>query len=145
MRKIIVLQGVSNVGKTTKINKIVEWLIHTRGAVNTVGFDPTNLEKNIHGVLTINNFTIGINAAGDNIDHVKRVDTLKNVHGDSPDVIICAARTKGAGVEYLRNNFDPSTGWLYVLKVVFDESTPAKQQIRDTIILDELKAHLRGI
>ncbi|GGH72044.1 hypothetical protein [Phaeocystidibacter marisrubri] len=149
MKKIFILKGISNTGKTTKINQTVDWIITNYGCPNTVGYDPNNLEKDTFGVLTINNLTIGINSSGDDEYQVKKVDNLKTTTGEleSPDIIICSCRTRGKGRRHLTSQYGRSNGWLHVFINVeeIDKSDPTRRQNRDARILDELQTWLTGL
>lgn len=150
MKKIFILKGKSETGKTTKINQIVEWIISNYGCSNTVGLDSTNLLKDTHGVLTIKKLTIGINSSGDTEWEVKKIDSLE-VGGteliNSPDIIICSCRTKGNGRKHLINNYNYSKGWLRVFINVeeFNKLDLKNQKARDTRILEEIKTWLTGL
>lgn len=146
MKKIFILKGVSNTGKTTKINLIAEWIINTYAIPNTIGLDSTNYEINTWGVLTIGNLKIGINSAGDNETEILKVDQLVNQFPDV-DIIICACRTKGITYQHLYKNYIRRNGWLdtYIHVEEYQSSNLASQTARDTRILNELRTWLIGL
>lgn len=146
MKKIFILKGVSNTGKTTKINQVAEWIITTYSVPNTIGLDITNYEINTWGVLTIGNLVIGFNSAGDNLNEIKKVDKIVR---DFPnvDIIICACRTKGITYQHLYKNYIRRNGWLDTY-INVDELLPTdivNQQIRDNRIVRELETWLIGL
>lgn len=96
MKKIFILKGNDNTGKTLKIKEIANWIINDYLVSNTVGLDMSIPKKDVHGVLTINKLKIGFNSAGDNVDEVKGIDKLLLEFENDIDIIICACRTKGA-------------------------------------------------
>ena len=147
MKKIFILKGKGNTAKTTKINKIAQWIIDTYHCPNTIGLNTTDFEIDTLGVLNIGKLSIGINSSGDNLYEVQKIKELKGDEDNFPDIIICACRTKGAGFRYIRDNFNYSTGWLSVfINVEEFISTDIKSQtIRDSRIDDELKTWLVGL
>ena len=150
MKKIFILKGKSETGKTTKINQIVEWIISNYGCMNTVGFNSNNFKIDTYGVLTIKKLTIGINSSGDTELDVKRIDNLKVEETElinTPDIIICSCRTKGKGRKHLIDNYNPSTGWLRVFINVedYNKLDLKNQNYRDIRIIEELKSWLTGL
>lgn len=53
MKKILILKGGNDSGKTTKINQVAEWIINTYSIPNTIGLDVMNYRKDTFGILTI--------------------------------------------------------------------------------------------
>lgn len=145
MRKIFVLKGVSNTGKTTKINTIADWIINKYGIPNTIGLNQNNLKEDTLGIMIINNLTIGFNSSGDTLSEVKKIEKLKEE--DYPDIILCACRTRGKGLKFLKNTFNYSNGWLPVyLKIdEFSKVDIVNQSKRDLQILDDLQTWLIGL
>lgn len=143
MKKLLVLKGVSNTGKTTKINNIARWIIHTYGVPNTIGLDPADLLKNTFGILTVKNLRIGINSAGDNLKCVKKIEKIEQ----DCDIIICCCRTRGTTYQYLYQNFKRSTGWieLYLNCEEYPANAVPDQKLRDMRIVEDLKCHLIGL
>ena len=150
MKKIFILKGKSETGKTTKINEVAEWIISNYCCSNTIGLDSNNLLKDTHGILTIKRMTIGINSAGDTETEVKKIDNLKPYNSESkniPDIIICSSRTKGKGRKYIINNYNRSTDWLRVFINVEEylKTDLKNQKLRDLRIINELKSWLIGL
>lgn len=147
MKKIFILKGVANTGKTTKINQIAEWIINSYSVANTVGLDVTDLEINTWGVLTIGKLKIGINSAGDNEGEIKKIDELLNKFDNDIDIIICACRTKGISYQHLYKNYIRPKGWLdtYINVEEYKPTEVAKQSARDARIFNELKVWLTGL
>lgn len=147
MKKIFVLKGKSETGKTTKINQTAEWIINYYSSTNTIGPTPLIYLEDTHGILMINNLSIGINSSGDDEWQVKKIDDLKLSNNDSPDIIICACRTKGKGRKYINDNYSYSNGWLKVFIDVeeYSKSDFINQNLRDNRVLDELKTWLIGL
>ena len=147
MRKIFILKGKSETGKTTKINKTAEWIINNYGCPNTIGLNTSNYLKDTHGILTINKLSIGFNSSGDNEWEVKKIDNLNLADENRPDIIICSCRTKGKGRRYINDNYNHLTGWLKVFINVeeYSNSDLIKQTTRDTRIFDESKTWLIGL
>jgi hypothetical protein len=147
MKKIFILKGKSETGKTSKINQTAEWIINSYVTPNTIGLDTSNYLKDTNGILTVKNLTIGFNSSGDNEWEVKKIDNLKLSNDDSPDIIICACRTKGKGRKYINDNYNYSKGWLKVFIDVeeYSKSDLLNQGTRDTRVLNELQTWLIGL
>jgi hypothetical protein len=147
MKKIFILKGGNDCGKTTKINLLAEWIISSYSIPNTIGLDVTNYRKDTLGVLTIGKLKIGINSAGDNEGEVKRLDGLINNSNNDIDIIICACRTRGKGRQYLNNNYNYSNGWLqkFINIEKFPKVDVTNQTARDIRKIDELKTWLIGL
>lgn len=143
MKKILILKGVSNTGKTTKINTIAKWIMNTYGAPNTIGLDPNNLLKNTLGILTVKNFRIGINSAGDSLKCVKKTEAIEQNY----DILICCCRTRGITYQYFYKNYKRSNGWIdiYLNCEQYSSNAVKQQHLRDSTILNELKVHLIGL
>ena len=150
MNKIFILKGKSETGKTTKVNQIAEWIISNYSCLNTIGFDPTNLLKDTHGILTIKKMTIGINSSGDTETEVKKINNLKSnssENNSTPDIIICSCRTKGKGRRHIINNYNIANGWLSIFINVeeYQKTDLKNQNLRDVRIINELKSWLIGL
>ena len=148
MKRIILLKGVSNTGKTTKINTIADWIIRKYNIPNTIGLDITDFGKDTTGLLTIGKLTIGkltigINTAGDNAECIKQIDALAPLC----DILLCSCRTKGITYQHIYKNYYRSKGWLRT-KIKVEKITPpnaVSQAIRDADIVEELKIRLTGL
>lgn len=147
MKKIFILKGVANTGKTTKINQIAEWIINTYSVANTIGLDVTDLEINTWGILTIGKLKIGFNSAGDNDDEIKKIDKLLNKFENNIDIIICACRTKGVSYQHLYKNYIRPKGWLdtYINVEEYKPTDLINQSARDIRVFNELKVWLIGL
>lgn len=147
MKKIFILKGGNDCGKTTKINLVAEWIIKTYSIPNTIGLDITNYEKDTLGVLTIGKLKIGINSAGDTESEVKRIDRLMKMTDEYLDIIICACRTRGKGRKYIIDNYNYPKGWLqkFINIEKFPKTDIANQTARDIRKMIELKTWLTGL
>ncbi len=143
MKKIFVLKGNSDTGKTTKINTIAEWIINKYNIPNTINLDVTDLKKDTYGILTINNLRIGINSAGDNFDLVRKIDSL----APTCDIIIASCRTKGITYQHLKKNYNWANNWLDKYIDVHEYQATQTNQIaaRDLQIIDVLQSWLTGL
>jgi len=143
MKQILIIKGVSNTGKTTKINEIANWIITTYGVPNTIGLDPLDLEKNTFGILIFKNLKIGINSAGDDLASVKKIERIQ----EECDIIICCCRTKGETYQFLYKNFIRSKGWIdiYFDAPTFASHAISKQADRDDLIVNGIKCCLIGL
>lgn len=91
MKKIIVVKGKSEVGKTTSIKQIYQW-IKTNYIVRNI-LPNTWTGADIKTIIEADNFRIGICSAGDYGDIVKSY--LAEFEKYNCHLIICACRTKG--------------------------------------------------
>ncbi len=142
-KKIFVLKGTGNCGKTSKINTIANWIIDNYKISNTVGLDKANLGVDTNGILTIGKLKIGINSAGDDLWQVKKIDALAS----EVDILICSCRTKGAGRAHIINNYNYSKGWLckFISIEKYAATNTSAQASRDLLKVEELKAWLIGL
>lgn len=149
MKKIFILKGGDDTGKTTKINNIVDWILtNYKGATSNIR-PINNVDR--YGVIQINKLVIGFNTAGDNEGEVKKIDYLKGLLNDSEnndlDIIICACRTRGKGRQYILDNYNYSSGWLQ--KIInldkYAKADTASQIARDIRKIEELKTWLTGL
>lgn len=147
MKKIFILKGVANTGKTTKINQIAEWIINTYSVANTIGLDVTDLEINTWGILTVGKLKIGFNSAGDNDNEIKKIDELLNKFDNDIDIIVCACRTKGVSYQHLYKNYIRPKGWLdtYINVEEYKPTDLINQSARDSRVFNELKVWLTGL
>jgi len=143
MKKIFILKGNPNTGKTTKINTIADWIINNYSIPNTIKLDPADFKLDTHGILTIKKLTIGINSAGDDFESVRKIDDI----AINSDIILCACRTKGITYQHIYKNYNFATGWLD--KIIYVEEYLPTQTIdiynRDLRIIEELKTWLIGL
>ena len=153
MKKIFIVKGGDDTGKTTKINLIIDWIFANYTISNSVIIPINQIDR--YGIIQINKLTIGFNTAGDNETEVKKIDNLKgvlnNINDDNLlndlDIIICACRTKGKGRQYIINNYNYSNNWLqkFINIEKFSKADVAKQNARDLRKIEELKTWLIGL
>lgn len=150
MKKIFVLKGGDDTGKTTKINQIIDWILTDYTITNSVSIPINSVDR--YGIIQIDKLTIGFNTAGDNEYEVKKIDLLKTLLNENNepndiDIIICACRTRGKGRQYINNNYNYPNG--YLLKFIniekFAKVDVANQTARDIRKIDELKTWLVGL
>lgn len=143
MKQILIIKGVSNTGKTTKINQVANWIINTYGIANTIGLDPSNFKKNSFEILTIKNLKIGINSAGDDLASVKKIESLQ----DDCDILISCCRSKGATYQFFYKNYIRRNGWIdiYFDSPRFPEHEKIKQVHRDDKLNNEIRCCLTGL
>ncbi len=143
MKQILIIKGVSNTGKTTKINQIANWIINEYGIPNTIGLDPLDMEKNTIGILTIKNLKIGINSAGDDLASVKKIERIQN----ECDIIIGCCRTKGETFQFYYKNYTRSKGWMdiYFNSQKFPKVDLNNQSFRDDLTIEGIRCCLIGL
>lgn len=129
---------MSNTGKTTNINKIIEWIIETYNCPNTLEYTGDNAL----GVLKVGNLTIGINGAGDNPDEIHKLELLKNE--EYPDIILCCCRTKGYTRKYILKHFNREKGWLRVFINLERYAEPQRAE-QDQRIQEDVKGWILGL
>jgi hypothetical protein len=95
MRKVILVSGVSNSGKTKSIRRFLEnrgiFHMKRRGDITVV----MPIRKMGKG------FVIGVASGGDNLGVVRRNLTFIDRH--KWDVVVCASRSRGATPLYVRS------------------------------------------
>lgn len=145
MKKIFILKGVSNTGKTSKINMIATWVLENYNVSNQHNIDITDIKIDISGVLTIGNLTIAFNSGGDDEGQILKVDKL--VLEFNVDIVICACRTKGITYQHLYKNYIRPKGWLdtYINVEELNKNDKIGQSNRDSRIIAELKTWLIGL
>ncbi|WP_432672124.1 hypothetical protein [Flavobacterium sp. SM2513] len=147
MKKIFILKGGDDTGKTTKINHIIDWILTNYTILNSVVKPINQIDR--YGIIQINKLTIGFNTAGDNETEVKKIDNLNGLlnNYNELDIIICACRTKGKGRQYIINNYNYSNGWLqkFINIEKFPKADVVKQSTRDIRKIEELKTWLVGL
>jgi len=110
MKKIFILKGVSNVGKTTKILNIIEWIIRIYKVNENDIILTKTTENDVCGVIKIGNLIIGFNTAGDDENQIKKIDIL--ISENEIDILICSCRTRGKTFQHLYKNYVRKNGWL---------------------------------
>ena len=93
---MFIVQGISNAGKTTILRELYTVLKEKYG----IEIISENIRKSdITTIFKLNNIKIGIESEGDQGHLGSRLDTsLKEFEKVGCDIILCAARTKGATV-----------------------------------------------
>ena len=94
MKKIIVLRGVANVGKTTTLVKLFLRLIQHKCSIEVEIFKPV---RDIQVTVTAGNVKIGIGSSGDVAEQVKA--NLNIFAQSNCDIVFCATRTRGGTVD----------------------------------------------
>ena len=95
MKKIFIVKGISNCGKSTIINQVIDWVLQNYTNQNTIQFEPKKKPENEFdrfGIIQINKLKIGFISEGDTYDHVKM--RLKQFDELNCDIIVCASRTR---------------------------------------------------
>ncbi|MAW94494.1 MULTISPECIES: GTPase [unclassified Leeuwenhoekiella] len=141
MKKILILQGVSDSGKTTILNNLINWLLNYPNQTNNIQTDGTGPDR--FGVVEINGFRIGIITQGDEYHYVQK--RLLEIHNQDCDVIVCCCRTRlsslTAVTEFLNTYNNSQLVYLSQwIRVVAPWSTQQSNRV-----LTELQTWLRGI
>ena len=90
MKRILVVKGVSDSGKSTIKNQIIDWGLTNYTNTNTITFEGNGIDR--FGYIQVNRFRIGFISEGDTYEHVKM--RLEELHLLDCDVIICSCRTR---------------------------------------------------
>lgn len=106
MKRIIVVKGGKETGKTSVLNTVVRWMIETYQLENTVGFDVNDIRKDTFGVFTINAQKIGVDTSGEDESKIEELVSL------GCDVILCACLTEGNRYQHLLSKYPYSKGFL---------------------------------
>jgi hypothetical protein len=141
MKKILIVKGVSNSGKTTIINEVIDWVIFNYTNTNTITIERNGVDR--FGFIQVGNFRIGFISEGDTYDHVKmRLDEMHNLNCD---VIVCACRTRlssySAVWEFINLH---NMGRLNYLHRFIDVFLPANTT-QTAIKVEELQTWLTGL
>ncbi|KIX19892.1 hypothetical protein SY27_15275 [Flavobacterium sp. 316] len=141
MKKILIVKGVSNTGKTTIINEVIDWVIDNYTNTNTITLEWNGVDR--FGLIQVGNFRIGFISEGDTYDHVKK--RLNEMHNLDCDVIVCACRTRlssySAVWEFI-NLYNASR--LTYLHRFIDVSLPANIT-QTALTVEELETWLTGL
>lgn len=96
MKKIFIVKGISNCGKSTIINLVIDWVLQNYpNNQNSIQFEPKILPENEFdrfGIIQVNKLKVGFVSEGDTYDHVKM--RLALFHELNCDIIVCASRTR---------------------------------------------------
>jgi hypothetical protein len=96
MGKVVAVQGVSNVGKSTAIRAAYDAIL---AKYPSAMVSYRLLRKDVRAVITIDGVKIGIESQGD--PGSRLLESLKLFVKEGCDLIVCATRTSGATVEAL--------------------------------------------
>lgn len=141
MKKIFIVKGKSNTGKTTTINTVAKWIIETYGIPNTIDLNFEKLYVDSKGLLTIGNFKIAINSAGDDLASVKKIETIEY---QEADIILCSCRSKGETYHYVTGKFNQNTGYIVNYIYLDKEINEINKDILK-LSIERLKAFLLGL
>lgn len=96
VKKIIVVRGISNSGKTTSIKTALDVLRNKPSAVITVLKDGTDLivVVNIDGVIVV------VASAGDLEEMLKQL--IRLIRDIDWDILVCATKSRGKTVDYIK-------------------------------------------
>jgi phage tail sheath gpL-like len=109
MEKIIAVRGIRNTGKTTSI-KIVPDLLKKKYPSAILIDIPNTLRKDIIVKAIINGVTIIIVSAGDPVEGFE--ERLKEIANMSPDILVCATRSRGATVTMIESYSPTPIIWI---------------------------------
>ena len=90
MKKLLIVKGVSDAGKSTIINQIIDWVLVNYININTITVEANGVDR--YGYIQVGSFRIGFISEGDTYEHVKL--RLEELHLLDCDVIVCASRTR---------------------------------------------------
>ena len=105
-KKVFVLQGIGNIGKTTTIVKIIELFLNECEECSIIDRDFNNKRHNGEPVdrwiaLNFKGKKIGITTFGDTKGLIKKhLDAIDRVAGEC-DIYVCAARSSGETCDYI--------------------------------------------
>lgn len=141
MKKIIILKGISNVGKSTILNQLINWLLNNHTQTNNIKIEGNKVDR--YGLIEIKGYKIGIITEGDRYHHT--VMRLNEIHNQNCDVIVCCCRTRlssyTAVKEFIHNHNNPQKSYL----PIWINLLPAVNNLQSNQTLLELKAYLKGI
>lgn len=93
---VIVLQGKGEMGKSTTLYYLIQALKNKKTYDDFDRYDKCD-------VIYYKDKKIGVTTSGDNKDKLKRA--IENNLPENCDIIVCAARTKGSSVDYIKDHF----------------------------------------
>ncbi len=96
--KVIVLQGVAGIGKTTTLKVVIDLLKQQGGKVTVLYKERIDVTAKVD----FNGKTVGICTSGDSLDCIKYGYDLL---GPDCDIYIFATRTKGEAVDFVQDTF----------------------------------------
>ncbi|WP_271767961.1 hypothetical protein [Aquimarina algiphila] len=141
MKKIIILKGKSEVGKTTILNKLIDWLNSNPNLTN-ISITELHPPDRI-AIIEINGFRIGILTQGDEYEPVKR--HLNEIHQENCDVIVCCCRTRISSYTAVKEFINKHNNLQKLYLPIWINLLPPSNNLQSNQILLELKAYLTGI
>ena len=141
MKKILIVKGISDTGKSTIINQVIDWVLANYTNTNTITFEVNGFDR--YGYIQVGQFRIGFISEGDTYKHVKlRLDEL---HLLDCDVIVCACRTRlssfSAVWEFINLHNTVRLSYLHrFIDVLFPANTP-----QTALVVEELQTWLTGL
>lgn len=141
MKKILIVKGVSDAGKSTIINQVIDWVLGNYTNTNTITVEGNGVDR--YGYIQVGSFRIGFISEGDTYEHVKL--RLEELHLLDCDVIVCASRTRlssfSAVWEFINLH---NTVRLSYLHRFIDVFFPANTQ-QTALVVEELQTWLTGL
>lgn len=141
MKKILIIRGISDSGKSTIINQVIDWVLGNYINTNTITFEGNGVDR--YGYIQVGSFKIGFISQGDTYEHAKL--RLEELHLLDCDVIVCASRTRlssySAVWEFI--NLHNTVRLIYLhrfIDVLFPVNTP-----QTNIVVEELQTWLTGL
>lgn len=141
MKKILILKGVSDAGKSTIINQVIDWVLANYTNTNTITFEGNRVDR--YGCIQVGLFRIGFISEGDTYEHVKL--RLEELHLLNCDVIVCACRKRlssySAIWEFINLHNTARLTYLHrFIDVFFPANTP-----QTDLVVEELQTWLTGL
>jgi hypothetical protein len=141
MKKILIVKGVSDAGKSTIINQVIDWVLANYTNTNTITIEGNGVDR--YGYIQVNRFRIGFISEGDTYEHVSM--RLEELHLLDCDVIVCASRTKLSSFtavwEFINLHNAVRLSYLHrFINVSFPANTP-----QTDLVVEELQAWLTGL
>lgn len=141
MKKIFIVKGISDTGKSTIINQVIDWVLANYTNTNTITVEGNSVDR--YGYIQVGQFRIGFISEGDTYEHVKL--RLEELHLFDCDVIVCACRTRlssfSAVWEFINLHNTVRLSYLHrFIDVFFPANTP-----QTALVVEELKTWLTGL
>ena len=109
-KKVIVLRGEGNGGKTTTLNKLIKKMLSFEKSTFLLG-NPNNAtftdeDKDRWVIIKYYDKTVAILTAGDGTqDLSKNFEEISHQFSDPIDIYVCASRSRGKTIEYITKKF----------------------------------------
>lgn len=141
MKKILIVKGISDAGKSTIINQVIDWVLGNYTNTNTITFEGNGGDR--YGYIQVGRIRIGFISEGDTYEHVKL--RLEELHLLDCDVIVCASRTRlssySAVWEFINLHNTVRLSYLHrFIYVSFPANTP-----QTNLVVEELQTWLTGL